>query len=908
MADRVVKVSLNAQVSDYVAGMTKASAATREVGSEAEKLAQKGEAIQSVGRAALAVGALAAVGVGLAVAKFAEFDKAMSSVQAATHESAANMGLLRNAALDFGASTAFTASEAASAIEELAKAGVTTADILGGGLKGSLDLAAAGELEVGAAAEIAATALTQFNLAGSDVPHIADLLAAGAGKAQGSVGDLSAALNQSGLVASQMGLSIEETTGALAAFASRGLLGSDAGTSFRQMLLRLANPTKEASELMQELGISAYDASGQFVGMESLAGQLRAELGGLTQAERDHNLAVIFGSDAIRAANVLYSESASGVAEWAAKVNDSGFAAETAAIRMDNLAGDLEKLGGAFDTALIKTGSAANDALRGLVQGVTGAVDAFGEAPQIVQTATLALGAAAAAIGLTGGAALIAVPKIAAFKVALETLGVSASKTQAVMTGLKGAMVGLAAVGVFAWAANTAGGFIDSAREAAGLKDTVDSLIDSLDELGTKGTVDKVAGNLSRNTDGGMFSDIIGGAENFLDTIADYNIALKLLGVEGQLTSSKMATLDQTMAQLVSSGDTEQAARLYEELASRTNGSSDALAKLDAMLPQYAESQAGAAEVTAESSTELETFTSTAETAEDAVTTFTDALRGLGDTQLSLNEANRAVEESLDAFQESIAANGATLDITTEAGRQNSAALDAIAQSYKSAAAATVEQTGVQADAIPVIAAGREAIVAAGIAAGLSADQANAYADELGLIPADVQTHIDLQSAAAMAAAREMARMIEEIPNSKTVYLYIQEQRSIANIPAGQTIAGANGMMQSYANGGFGGEGFYQGRAGSLYKFAEPETGWEAFISGRPGMEERNRGIALEAYERLGGKLPTVGMGGGMSLDGMSITGRLEIGGDGLGTIVDGRIRQYDKQSTRATQRGSTGF
>ena len=97
----------------------------------------------------------------------------------------------------------------------------------------ALSLAAAGQLGVAEAASIAAIAVKQFNLEGSDVPHVADLLAAGAGKAVGDVRDLSAALGQAGLVANGAGQSIEATTGVLAAFADAGLLGSDAGTSLK---------------------------------------------------------------------------------------------------------------------------------------------------------------------------------------------------------------------------------------------------------------------------------------------------------------------------------------------------------------------------------------------------------------------------------------------------------------------------------------------------------------------------------------------------------------------------------------------------------------------------------------------------------------------------------------------------
>jgi TP901 family phage tail tape measure protein len=150
---------------------------------------------------------------------------------------------LRQAALAAGKDTQYSATQAAQGVTQLSKAGVSTANILGGGLKGALSLAAAGQMDVGAAAETAASAMTQFKLRGDQLPHVADLLAAGAGKAQGSVQDLSMALNQSGLIASQTGLSIEDTTGTLAAFASAGLLGSDAGTSFKTMLQALQNPS-----------------------------------------------------------------------------------------------------------------------------------------------------------------------------------------------------------------------------------------------------------------------------------------------------------------------------------------------------------------------------------------------------------------------------------------------------------------------------------------------------------------------------------------------------------------------------------------------------------------------------------------------------------------------------------------
>lgn len=379
-ASRTLVYRLQADSRQLKTEMAAASTSVRNAGTEMEGATKKGQGL-SKGLDVLGISAttVAAGGIAAIVTKAADFDQAMANVQASTRETSANMEALREAAMRAGADTAFSATEAAAGIENLSKAGVSTADILNGGLTGALDLAAAGQLDVGQAAEIAATALTQFKLSGEDVPHVADLLAAGAGNAQGEVSDLSQALNQSGLVAGQMGLSIEETTGTLSAFASAGLLGSDAGTSLKTMLLRLANPSKEAAKQMAALGISAYDANGNLVPMSDLAGQLQTAFKGQSQATRDAALATIFGSDAIRAANVLYSEGATGIEDWTTKVDDAGYAAQMAGDRMDSLRGDVELLMGSIETGLIGAGEDSQGTLRTTVQSLTDLVDAMNE-------------------------------------------------------------------------------------------------------------------------------------------------------------------------------------------------------------------------------------------------------------------------------------------------------------------------------------------------------------------------------------------------------------------------------------------------------------------------------------------------------------------------------------------------
>ena len=322
MADRTVVVKLTADASGVKQGMQQASDSTKaaatamqEAGGAAEGAGQKmGNASETgkTGLAGLADSArqngaawttlgttVAGAGAGLlgiagiAGNMAANFDASMSSVQAATHSSSEEMSQLREAAIQAGADTAFSATEAASGIEELAKAGVSTKDILAGGLSGALDLAAAGEISVSEAAETAATAMVQFNLSGDKVTHVADLLAAGAGKAQGGVHDMAYALKQSGLVASQAGLSIEETTGSIAAFASAGLIGQDAGTSFKTMLQRLENPSKGAKNAMDDLGIHIYDAQGHFIGITAVAEQLRSGMKDLGEEERNTAMSTV---------------------------------------------------------------------------------------------------------------------------------------------------------------------------------------------------------------------------------------------------------------------------------------------------------------------------------------------------------------------------------------------------------------------------------------------------------------------------------------------------------------------------------------------------------------------------------------------------------------------------------------
>ncbi|MBA4544376.1 phage tail tape measure protein [Thermoactinomyces daqus] len=355
-----------------------------------------------------------AVAFGSAVTKAADFEAQLSSIQAVTGASAQEMEQFRQLAIQMGASTKFSATEAEQGIEELAKAGVSTADILNGGLKGALDLAAAGELDLAEAAQIASTALNAFRADHLSVAQAANILAGAANASATDVKELNFGLSQVAAVASGVGLTFKDTATALAVFAQNGLRGSDAGTSLKTMLLNLTPSTKPAITEMKKLGIITkdgknqfFDASGKLKSFADIAGILQQHLSGLTQQQRIQALQTMFGTDAIRAANIAFKEGATGVRAMSDAMSKTT-AAEVAAKRMDNLKGTIEQLRGSWETFQIQIGSAFLPVLKAVANDLNEVVDWFSqlspstkEAIGIFTAATagvLALGAAVAGI------------------------------------------------------------------------------------------------------------------------------------------------------------------------------------------------------------------------------------------------------------------------------------------------------------------------------------------------------------------------------------------------------------------------------------------------------------------------------------------------------------------------------
>jgi TP901 family phage tail tape measure protein len=801
MADRVVSVSIRAEVSNYLAGTAKVAAATRKVQDEAQKLEKQHAAFEKVGAGITTIGAAAGAAVAIAVKSFADFDAQMSQVQSLSHATASEMDRLRNAALTMGQSIGFSATEVAEAETELVKAGVSVKDIMGGALKGSLDLAAAGQIDVARATEIASAALTQFGLSGKDVPHVADLLAAAADKSLGGVEQLGQALQQSGLVANQFGLSIDDTVGTLAEFAANGLLGSDAGTSFKSMLLQLATPSKQAAAAMKEYNIQAYDSKGNFVGITGLAGQLAKGFDGVDKASRDSALGIIFGSDAIRAANILLKDGAGKNQEWINSVNAAGFAAAQAAGKTDNLNGDVKKLGAAFETGLIKSGSASNDVLRNMVQNVTGVVKAFDNAPGAVQGTALGLGSLVAVAGLAGGGFLQLVPKIAAARAAMDDLNISRGKLargfavgSIVAVGLAAVASGIAALGSEAELSEGQLVKLNAAMTATGNKSLNQQFTGGspvgFDPIASKVTSargalkalndDALSINLSKFTDGLSF-----GLLHTSDTAKRFEAQFKQMGTTLATTAESdfgSATKGfNTLVKGMGGGrDTAQ------QLLDRMGPYKDELTALAASAGHTASEQdllnlaqgkgKIAADVAAQSAQaqkdQLAKLSGVAAQANQDISELADSIRSFGSTQLDVQSTESDFQAAIDDATGSLKENGKTLDLNSDKGRANAAALRQIAQDGIAATAAIVENGGSQQDAASKMQGVRDAYVQAAQALGMTPDAANKAADSLKLIPSNVNVLFQQQGADDVSGkAKQIKGDVDRIPAAKETQL-----------------------------------------------------------------------------------------------------------------------------------------
>jgi TP901 family phage tail tape measure protein len=378
--------------------------------------------VTAAGLGLVSFGTAALGAFALAIKASADFEKTLSSFKAVTGATADQMDLIREKALQLGADTSFSAGEAADAMVELGKQGLTTSQILDGAADATVALAAAGEIDLAQAAAISARALNQFKLSATELPAIADLLAGAANASATGVSEIGAALEYVGPVAEAVGLNIKDTTTAIALFANAGIDGQKAGTALRAILSRLNPASKPAAAAMEKLGILTADGANKFFTAEGkvksfaeIIDVLNTSTADLTDQQKLQALETIFGTEALAAINVMAGSTAGSFNELQANILKVK-AADVAAEKMNNLAGAIEEFKGSVETAMIKAGAPFQDGLKGIVQAATGVINSFAKlSPEIQRWIGYAV-AAVGALSLLGGGFILGSKYIKTFK------------------------------------------------------------------------------------------------------------------------------------------------------------------------------------------------------------------------------------------------------------------------------------------------------------------------------------------------------------------------------------------------------------------------------------------------------------------------------------------------------------
>lgn len=267
----------------------------------------------------------------------AEFEGAMSRVQAATGASGQELAALKKAAEDAGASTKFTSVEAAAALENLAKAGLSSKDAIAA-LPAVLNLAQAADIGLAESAEYVTKAVMGLGLSFEDAGRVADVLAKGANATNTSVTGLAQALSYAAPVANSLGLSLEGTVAIIGKFADAGIDASRAGTALNSILSQFADPASKFRRELAAAGITTND-------FEKALHQLAAAGPAGSKAIQ------AVGLEAGPALRALLNQGMESLDELKGKLQDAaGSAAETARVMQDNLKGSMSGLASAWDT------------------------------------------------------------------------------------------------------------------------------------------------------------------------------------------------------------------------------------------------------------------------------------------------------------------------------------------------------------------------------------------------------------------------------------------------------------------------------------------------------------------------------------------------------------------------------
>ena len=452
------------------------------------------------------IGTAAALGAAIyagPVKKSRELEAQMSTVKAISNATTEDMTRLTDMAKHMGATTQFTAVEAGKALEYMAMAGWKTDQMLGG-LPGIMNLAAASGEDLGQVSDIVTDALTAFNMTADQSGRFADVLAQASSNANTNVSMMGSTFQKVAPVAGALGYSVEDMSLGIGLMANASIKAEVAGTSLKTALANMAKPTKQMKAYMDKYGISLTNADGSMKTFREVIDNLRSSLGGLSKTEKTAAATAIFGKESFAGMLAIVNASDADFKKVSDAVNNAAGAAERmAAIKLDNLEGDVTLLKSATDglqtaigDALLPTFRAGTQQLTKFVSNLTEFINAN---PELVRTI----------VKVTAGLLAFKAAALTAKLGFLELKGgvLTIQKVMALFKG-KTALAGVEAVG-FAGkvkgVAKSVTGYFSGIGSAAGGVGRAFGQMFSGTKIG--GAFSKIGG-----TAGGVFSKLFSGA------------------------------------------------------------------------------------------------------------------------------------------------------------------------------------------------------------------------------------------------------------------------------------------------------------------------------------------------------------------------------------------------------------
>lgn len=716
------------------------------------------------------LGAIGGAAVVTGVARLAGgFEAAMNRVGAVTETTGAAFDRLSDRAIQLGQDTKFSAEDAADAMFNLSTAGLDV-DQVYEALPGTMELAAAANLDLATAASTSAAIVNSLGLEVSDLSHANDVLTAAALQTNASVESLGESFKFIGPVANIAGVSFEETTAALGALADQGILADMAGTGLRRIIESLINPTEKQAGLIRDLGISVYDAGGQFIGFQGIVEQFEGSGADLA------DLFALLGDRGGPVMAALLEEGSGALATMTENLGDSeGLAARTAETMNTGLNASLERAKSSAEAFAIAVGDAGLlAALTGIAEGAASAFNWLSQLPQPV----VAIGTAIALLGPTvfvitklvsGFAALANVILVSV----LPNIGTLGAKIAALGPG--GLAVGAAVAGIAllafhinklaqeqARAEAQANSYADAlaAGGAAAVREANQLLLDNLGdvqrtyqeaglsledfitaarsggaaitEVNNQTSLDNIVFWLRNVQDGTIAVD--GFTRSLVDAYSQGRLTrtevqqiAAAYEVAAEQVAAGTAVLEDRTAAGQAAANAERATRSQLELNAVTYG------RMSDRAHDAADAQSDLAEEADEAGDEIEDTT-------EAVLTYMEALGRLNELTSGFQEAQAGVHSAIRDVQESLAENGTTLDQNTEAGLENQTAIRDLANSFIELATAAEDAGKPQEEVAGFLDYGAEAVRNFLAEMGVAPPFIEAYVRGLGLVPPVVET------------------------------------------------------------------------------------------------------------------------------------------------------------------------